>query len=454
MALGRLARVLEPRRYALWAVLAALALWAGAWLLGARRPEPDLLPFLKRAFPFADYRQTAPGTYRVSRAGEWVGWGAAGSATGYGGAVTVALASDVTGTVRAAALLEYRDTPGLGGSMQPLLASLAGRGVETPLAIGEDLDAVTGATFSSGGVAAAARAAAERIVGRPREARRGPAFGAPEAAVVLLFATAWLARHRRRLSPQARSLLRSLVLLASLATLGFLWNRPWVIAFPARLAAGDWPSLPGHLYWYLLLLALLVGFDRSGRSPWCPWLCPFGAAQDLVGLAGGARRRRLGARRFFLAAKTLLLVAAVASALAFRSPAAASFEVFAALFRGRGSPQQVAVLVFVGLAALVVSRPFCHWLCPVDVLERTLGGLRRRLFGTRRKGLRTTLLPVVPVELPAGPLRRLRDRVLTAVGVFCLALVIVHLVSAFRAVSAGNQFGLMSETYVAAQAAP
>lgn len=454
MPLGRLSRALAPRRYGPWALLAALAVWTAAGFVGARRPEPDLMPFLKRAFPFANYERVSRGTFVASREGQVLGWGAAASAAGYGGAMTVAIATGPDRTIRAVALLDYRDTPGLRGSLQPLLASVAGRAIEAPLAIGEDLDAVTGATFSSRGVAAAARAAADGVAGRVRAGGGGGALGAPEATLLLLFGAALVGRHRRRLAPEARSVVRSLVLLVSLASLGFLWNRPWVIAFPVRLATGDWPPIPGHLYWYLLLLALLVGFDRSGRSPWCPWLCPFGAAQDLLGLPTGARRRRLAARRLFLAAKALLLVVAVASALVYRSPGAASFEVFAALFRGRGSPQQVAVLVCVGLAALVVSRPFCHWLCPVDVLERTLAAFRRQMLPRRGRAPGPALLPVVTARSSVSPLRRLRDRALTGLGILCVALVVLHLVTSFSTLSAGNQFGLMSETFVSARPSP
>lgn len=435
----------------------ALIVWGIAGIAGARRPEPDLLPFLKRAWPMASYERRADGVVVVRRQGEVIGYGSAASVAGYGGPITVALAGTPDGRIHAAAFLEYRDTPGLRASVQTLLGEIAGRSVRDPLAIDDDLDAVTGATQSSLGVVAAARDAAARLAERSTAAAPGLALGAPEGVLLLLFALALYGRHNRSIAPPVRRSLRWAALVGSLATLGWLWNRPYVIAFPVRLASGDWPALGSYLYWYLLVALLLFGFDRSGRGPWCPWLCPFGAAQDLVGLAAGARRRRIASRARFTWAKGALLVAAVALGLYFRSPGAASYEVFGALFRGNGSGFQIAILVFVGVTALFVARPFCHWLCPVDLLERGLWSLRaaglRRLAReappTRVSG--SGRLPVLAPRPVRDPLRVLRDRALTVVGVLCLGLAVAHLADAFGTMAQGSQVGRMSESFVLAR---
>ena len=177
----------------------------------------------------------------------------------------------------------------------------------------------------------------------------------------------------------------------SLATIGFLWNRPWTIAFPTRLLSGDWPSWTTHLYWYVLLAGTLLAFDRTGKSPYCPWVCPFGAAQDVIGLAGGARRRRTPSALLFTWVKRGLLWLAVLLGLLYRSPGATSYEVFAAFFRLSGTGFQYAILGFVLVTAVFVSRPFCSWVCPVDATERAArappGG--RPAPGASRRGVTT-----------------------------------------------------------------
>jgi len=396
----------------------------------------------------------------VTRRGEPLGAAAAASADGYGGPITVVVGAGTDGRIASLALLEYRDTPDLMKSTRRLLEPLLGKRAGEPFRIGEDLDAVTGATFSSRGIVEAAGAAVAAISergGGPGARAPDVEFGAPEATLLLLFALALYGRHRRSLSARARSLLRSLTLLASLATLGFLFDRPWVIAFPIRLLAGDWPAWQTHLYGYLLLGGLLLLFDRSGRGPWCPWVCPFGAAQDLVGRLGGARRRRPGHPLLFTWIKRLLLAGVVALALLHRAPGAASYEIFGTLFRGAGTPFQVGVLVFALVVAVFVSRPWCHWLCPVDPCERGLAALRRRLLRFAGLGVPPVAaaghprLPVVAAAAPAPqPLRRARNALVTAVGLFCLALTVAHLADRFSRQSQGAQAGLSSETFVAA----
>lgn len=450
-------RSLSRRATLPFCVLVALG-WVWAWHAGARRPAPDLYPFLKKSWPGADFRELAGGAFEVSRSGAPLGFAAAAGADGYGGPITVVVGTGADGRVTGVALVEYRDTPDLLKSTRRLLGSLLGKRDGEPFRVGVDVDGVTGATFSSRGIVEAAGAAVAAIAergGPARAARREVEFGAAETTLLLLFALAAFGRHRRALSARARSWLRGATLLASLATLGFLFDRPWVIAFPIRLLAGDWPPWQTNLYGYLLLGGLLVVFDRSGRGPYCPWICPFGAAQELAGRLGGARRRRPGAALPFTWIKRLLLAAAVALALAYRAPGAASYEVFGTLFRGTGTPFQIGVVVFALAVAVFVSRPWCHWLCPVDPLERGLAGLRRRLL--RRVGAAgaparaRVLLPVVAAPPPArDPLRRARGVAVAAVGLLCLALTVAHLHDRFSRQSRGAQSGLLGDTFVAA----
>ena len=242
-----------------------------------------------------------------------------------------------------------------------LLGSLLDKSPADGFEVGHDVDAVTGATFSSRGIALAAqeaaRTVAERGMARSTGARARVQLGAPEIVLVLLFLAGAVGRNRPGLRPRTRKLLRAGTLLASLATIGFLWNRPWVIAFPTRLLAGDWPSWTTHLYWYILLAGLLLAFSRTGRNPYCPWICPFGAAQDVIGLVGGARKRRLPSALLFTWVKRVLLWLAVLLGLLYRAPGATSYEVFAAFFRLSGTGFQYAILALVLVTAVFVSRP-------------------------------------------------------------------------------------------------
>jgi NosR/NirI family nitrous oxide reductase transcriptional regulator len=435
--------------------------WAWAWRAGATRPEPDLDPFLKRAWPGAQYAPLPGGVLEVRRGGQTVGYAAYGTASGYSSPLTVAIGTSPEGRIRSAAILEYGDTPDLMRGATRLLGALLDKGPADAFEVGRDVDAVTGATFSSSGLALAAREAArtvaERGMARSTAARARVQLGAPEGVLVLLLAVGALGRNRPSLGPRTRKILRAGTLLASLATIGFLWNRPWVIAYPTRLLAGDWPSWTTHLYWYILLGSLLLAFSRTGKNAYCPWICPFGAAQDVIGLVGGARKRRMPRALLFTWVKRILLCLAVLLGLLYRAPGAVSYEVFAAFFRLSGTGFQFAILGIVLVTAVFVSRPFCQWVCPVDTTEQVARYVRvrgLRLLG-REAGLPRPRRPILlttatAVRPPLPVFRRLRNGVLTAAGLLCALLVLGHFHERLSAQGRGAQAGLLGRTFVTA----
>jgi len=130
-------------------------------------------------------------------------------------------------------------------------------------------------------------------------------------------------------------------------------------------------------------------------------------------------------------------------------------ETFATFFRLTGSGFQVAILVLTVAVATVVSRPFCHTVCPVDTTEQLARFVRvrvRRLIGRERvqaRPPRPVLLPMARTDHAAvDPLRRVRNGLLTAVGLLCALLVLGHLYSRFSGQSLGVQENLMSDTFL------
>jgi uncharacterized protein with FMN-binding domain len=444
------------RRFAVPAFwLLAFASWGIVGYRAAQRPQPDLFPFLKRAWPGARYDALGDGRFEVRRDGVVVGYATTGTDYGYGGSMTLAVGATPDGRVHSLAVLEYRDTPDLLKRAQALLGSLVGKPASDPFRVGEDVDAVSGATFSSRGLTNAARAGARRIAERATTSGSPNAhieLGAPEAALLVLALLAATGRNRPSLPPRVRGALKWSVRLGSLALLGVAFDLAWVIAFPVRLLTGDWPPWQVHLYWYTLLAVVLLSFSRAGKSPYCPWLCPFGAAQDVVGLVGGARRRRPHHAALFAWIKRLLLAGAVLVALALGSPGAGSYEVFGTLFRWTGSPWQFAALFFTALVAVFVRRPYCHWVCPVDTVEQALRPLRRRLVGpASARGRRLLPLPLA-ADTASGPrvdaLERFRWRLVTAIGLFVALLTVGHLGERVAVQTVRAQENLMGQTFV------
>lgn len=67
-----------------------------------------------------------------------------------------------------------------------------------------------------------------------------------------------------------------------------------------------------------------------------------------------------------------LTIVALTMALAFQSPAISDYTIFDNFFRVGGPPLLVTVTIITLLISLVVSRPWCHFLCPLDGIFRWL----------------------------------------------------------------------------------
>lgn len=160
------------------------------------------------------------------------------------------------------------------------------------------------------------------------------------------------------------------------------------------LAAGH--DLSSFLYdpISLLLIAVLpVTFLVWGRGPFCGWLCPFGALQELVGRGArlaGVRARHLPHRlatwldrgRFVLLG-VLALTAAVLPAAAERLVEVEPFKTAITVGFVREWPYVAYALVVLGAGALVYKF-FCRYLCPLGALMELGGALRRREWLARR----------------------------------------------------------------------
>ncbi len=72
-----------------------------------------------------------------------------------------------------------------------------------------------------------------------------------------------------------------------------------------------------------------------------------------------------------------LAFAAVLLGLALRRPGIAGYEPFATLFDFRGNIVEVIFLVIIILASLLMYRPFCNYLCPLDPVYDFIAESRR-----------------------------------------------------------------------------
>ena len=329
--------------------LAALVLIALVWVLGAARAEADLMPAIQEAAPTADH-------FTRQDNGLYVAWGDAaeqtllgyvviGSANGYGGPLEMAVAVDPAGEITGLSVAGSKETPAWMDRVlnSDLSESLVGKSYTDPFELGVDVDGITGATYSSRGMAEAVlngSQAAARALGLPVTAPPAPAIqiGLPEIVLLALFAVGFFG-HRRgfKYTRQARwgSMLTGMIVL------GFIYNAPLTLAYFAKLILGYWPQWQTNLYWYFLIGGILLVFTVDNKNPYCEWFCPFGAAQECMGAIGGAKVRTPRRHRTWL--KWLqrgLALAAILLGVFFRSPGSGELRaVWHAVWSGRdGAP--------------------------------------------------------------------------------------------------------------------
>ncbi|HHW91702.1 MAG TPA: RnfABCDGE type electron transport complex subunit G [Firmicutes bacterium] len=129
------------------------------------RSLQELLPAADRFEPQGEGEEENKVYYRGYKGQEEVGAVALFTQGGYGGDIRMMLGVEQSGKITGLQILEHSETPGLGARITEdwFVSQFAGRNVNDQLAIGQDLDAITGATISSRSVAGGVKLIAGEI---------------------------------------------------------------------------------------------------------------------------------------------------------------------------------------------------------------------------------------------------------------------------------------------------
>jgi NosR/NirI family transcriptional regulator, nitrous oxide reductase regulator len=375
----------QQRRDRLLIVGAAL-LVVVAWVYGYLTGGADAAPLVADVLPGATSIQNSGALFIGRDAnGDLVGYAAVGSAPGYAGPVEMLVGVDPAGDILGVTVVQQRESPGffrlVTGSS--LLADYANLPVAAPLQLGEDVDAVSGATVSTEAVAAAVRQAVRQIaadgLNSPLPPEKRPLqVGWPEITLLLLFASGYVGHKLRGGVWKQR--VRWGTLIAGMIFLGFVYTAPLTITMVISLLSGYWPDWQNNLYWYLLIGGILFVTTVDAKNPYCSWFCPFGAFQECLAVVSRAKRYR--PRDLDEPLKWVqrgLALSAIVFGLALRRPGVAGYEPFATLFDFRGTAVAWIFLALVVFASLITYRPFCNYLCPIDPVVDMIAAVRRWL---------------------------------------------------------------------------
>jgi NosR/NirI family nitrous oxide reductase transcriptional regulator len=351
-------------------------------------PADDFLQFAKQLLPEAQSFErltssplTFEGTVQNEDGqAEKIGYVVIDEADAYGGPIKIATCINCQGEIIGTIIIDHKDTPSFINRIknERFLEQFIEKNIADPLSLDQDIDAVTGATYSSKGIAKAISQGSHAVAREQfnldiQEEVEPFVFGSKEITVlslVILMLIGVIFKFRK---------LRWVTLAGGLIFIGFQYNTPISLANVATLLMGNFPSIRENLVWYILLIGIPVMTFILGRNLYCFWLCPFGALQELLAKIGGGNFKCCNKAIEAKASKIKYLLAYVAllGAILLKSPGFAGYEPFATLFGMQGIGLQWFILPAVLFTALFITRFWCRFFCPVMVVNEVILKLRR-----------------------------------------------------------------------------
>ena len=357
-----------------------------AWFIGLSVSEDDLEPFLQSSLPQAGYIEQNQGdpyaAWDNPDKDNLLGYISLGTADGYGGELRVAVAVSTEGTVQGVTVIDHKETFSFFRHVlrSRLIEKIKDKSYDDPFVMGQDIDAITGATYSARALIEAVRNATRQVAVKalnfPAIEEPSPKvkFGTPEIVLLTLFLFGLVARQKKFKPKKAA---RWISMLVGIGFLGFLLNKPFTMVLINKILMGYWPKWQIDLYWYILLGGIILITLIDNRNPYCDWFCPFGATQECLSVIGGAKKKVPDRIHFSLRwFQRMLALGAVLLALILRNPSVSSYEVFGAFFRLIGTNILFILLAVVIIVSLFVHRPWCRYLCPIRPVTDFLKLLR------------------------------------------------------------------------------
>lgn len=299
---------------------------------------------------------------------------------GYGGPVPLKIHIDKDGRLTAIEAEPNAESPSFFDHAKELFSRWQGKTIDEAMA--EDVDAVSGATFSSKaiirnvqrglayakqhGLADGGKGAQEESV--ERTVATGWTLGSIVALIaVLLGAVVPLFTNNRRL--------HLVQLVVNVVVLG-LWTGTFVsyTLFLRLFAGGVSLSAIGTLAAPLLMLIVALLYPLAGKSGhYCAHVCPFGSAQELAGKLS-RRKLRITPRvlHVLTALRNLLWGVLMALLLTGTCSAWIDYELFTAFIYSSASVWVIVLAVLFLVLSVWVPRPYCRFVCPTGALMKSV----------------------------------------------------------------------------------
>lgn len=355
-----------------------------AWFLGDVLEERKLEGLIQNSLTQTEnIKKTNKGIYFSKKRGIAI---AITTSPGYGGPLRVATSVDKNGDISKISIISNKETvPFFNKIVEAKYPEkLLGKNYSKNFIIGEDVDIVSGATFSlraltsavrKGAIKAAVDGFSLKKVSLP-ESRLN--FGFKELLLILLFITGFL-NYLKLIGIKTKKYLRWSSMFLGMIFLGFVYTVPLSIININSFIMGFWPDWNYHIFWYLLLLGVFLPLILIGKNPYCDSFCPFGATQEILKKIGGSKKKiPLKLKKILGVLQKVLAFGIVILALLFRDPGYGNYEVFGTCFTLTGNNIQYVLMAVIVILSLFFTRPWCNYLCPIRAVSDLIIIIRKK----------------------------------------------------------------------------
>ncbi len=374
-----------------------------AFVIGQIAAQPDFKALLQNQLTDAKLSllTEAEGgqiVFRDETAGNYV---VISEAAGYGGPLVVGIRASGEGEIAEILSLQNKETPAYFEKMRKkrFFEQFAGKAVSDNFRLGDDIDAVSGATISSIGFTAAVRsamhiAATEHFKLEPTWTPDEWLFGLDEIGLIAVFALAFLVSYVR--GPVAKYG-KFVMPVVALAFVGFYTNTSVSIGQLAGIVMGYVPDFKQHLLWWIMMAGVFGSVILLGRNIYCGQVCPFQYVQRGLNKVSGVNLAvRPGVQKSARQVVGWMTWAALMLIFLSAHPTLGSYEPFSMMFSLTGAGVQWYVLPLSIVGSFFVLNFWCRLFCPVGLVLNEMVRLRRSLLKRipgRSKAARATPVP-------------------------------------------------------------
>ncbi|TKG93629.1 FMN-binding protein [Puteibacter caeruleilacunae] len=321
------------------------------------------------------------GIVKTFSEGKFIAYAKTGVAQGYGGPLQTLALCDSVGNLLSIEVVHDRETKAYLERLRSkqYFTQFLKKKVNDKFLIGDDLNAVSGATISSKAIAIATRYASRDMANDCFHLQTPVIetkwnFSWKEVAMLVIFILAFLSLQFKLKK------LRYLVLGLSFVLTGFIINGSVSIIHFGRLILGYIPDIKQHFIYWLLLFGNLLVILFLKKNIYCRAICPFHATQILLNKFSGVNFKlppKLG--RILIKTPKILLWVSLILILVSKNPSLLSYEPFAMFFSLEGVGIQWYILPVSLIGALLSSDFFCRYFCPVGACFNLVLSSRQKI---------------------------------------------------------------------------